>query len=137
MIGSLGGALPPRPGAEVEICASPVLSGIKAISVPNEHLFVSGSGGDAGAMRERGPSAGLPCARPVLFPAAGVVGSRAAAFRTPWRRRCAAGLRPVLDLFACLRGMAAGAGKGRWSGGGRRVGGRPGGGLPESAGGRG
>jgi len=36
MIGSLGGALPPRPGAEVEICASPVLSGIKAISVHNQ-----------------------------------------------------------------------------------------------------
>jgi len=41
------------------------------------------------------------------FPPLGIIGSWAAASRTPCGRRCAAGLRPVLDPAARSRGMAA------------------------------
>ena len=41
------------------------------------------------------------------FPAAGIIGSRAAVSRTPCGRRCAVGLRPVLDPAARSHEMAA------------------------------
>jgi phage shock protein C len=46
-----------------------------------------------------------------LFPAAGIIGSRAGASRTPCGRRCAAGPRPVLDPAARSHGMAAARGR--------------------------
>ena len=61
-------------------------------AITNTSLFQS-QGGGADAVQERGyPVGELPCFRPA-FPAAGIVGSRAAASRTPCGRRCAAGLR--------------------------------------------
>jgi hypothetical protein len=51
------------------------------------------------------------CAR---FPAAGIIGSRAAASRTPCGRRCAAGLRPVLDPAVRSLGLAAAREREQW-----------------------
>ena len=48
------------------------------------------------------------------FPAAGIIGSRAVASRTPCGRRCAAGLRPVLDPAVRSPGLAAARERGRW-----------------------
>ena len=58
-------------------------------------------------MQERLPLGGcyVPCAS--SFPAAGIVGSRAGRVEDALRRRCAAGLRPVLDPATRSHGMAA------------------------------
>jgi hypothetical protein len=51
--------------------------------------------------------AGILARSVTAFPPRGIIGSRAGASRTPCGRRCAAGLRPILDPAARSRGMAA------------------------------
>jgi hypothetical protein len=58
-------------------------------------------------MRERPPACGGYASGTPSFPAAGIIGSRGAASRTPCGRRCAAGLRPVLDPATRSHEMAA------------------------------
>jgi hypothetical protein len=66
--------------------------------VKGEALMWCGSGLQMGWLCAGAPSS---------FPAAGIIGSLVAASRTPCWRRCAAGLRPVLDPASRSHGMAA------------------------------
>ncbi len=87
-----------------QICTALVLIGIKPAPAQNEHLFVSKSRAERGPPLDEGVL--CPGLGP-LFPPRGIIGSRAGASRTPCGRRCAAGLRPVLDPATRSRGVAA------------------------------